>query len=176
MSRKDVCSLVLQYRGCFPIPFFLIPCINKLYDCLNYLLLSAFSSWFWQIICQHGWDVCWAYPTGMAVKTKYYKKLHEKLQNYNDTVNSYYQVVMGPVNFSTTAISSEKMSQYLSVKPWDMPILRGVSKSFRNHPNVKAPDISFLHFIHRTSLKSHYAKLHLLSDFFIDCPQPEIIW
>ena len=39
-------------------------------------------------------------------------------------------------------------------------IYEGVSKSVRNHPKVKAPDISFLHFIHRTSLKSHYTKLH----------------
>ena len=45
-----------------------------------------------------------------------------------------------------------------------MPIflhVRGVSTSFRNHPKVKEPETSFLYSIHKTSLKSHYAKLHI---------------
>ena len=38
----------------------------------------------------------------------------------------------------------------------------GVSKSFRNHPKLKEPETSFSYSIHKTSLKSHYAKLHIL--------------
>ena len=45
-------------------------------------------------------------------------------------------------------------------------LYEGVSNSFRNHPKVKEPEISFLHFIHRTSLKSHYAKLHFCLTFY----------
>ena len=37
----------------------------------------------------------------------------------------------------------------------------GVSKSFRNHQKVKEPEMSFLYLIHKTSLKSHFAKLHI---------------
>ena len=50
----------------------------------------------------------------------------------------------------------------------------GVSNSFKNHLKVKEPEISFLYWTNKTSLKSHYAKLHI-PPTFIDCPQPEII-
>ena len=42
----------------------------------------------------------------------------------------------------------------------------GVSTSFRNHPNLKELEISFLFLIHETSLKSHYAKIHILPTFY----------
>ena len=44
------------------------------------------------------------------------------------------------------------------VSPWQY---EGVSKSFRNHPKVKEPETSILYSIHKSSLKSHYAKLHI---------------
>ena len=39
-------------------------------------------------------------------------------------------------------------------------VYEGVSKSFRNHPKVKAPEISFLYFIHRTSLSDFLLTVH----------------
>ena len=45
---------------------------------------------------------------------------------------------------------------------WKCGIYEGVSKSFRNHPKEKEPDISFLYWIHKTCLKSYYANLHIL--------------
>ena len=51
------------------------------------------------------------------------------------------------------------------ISMYNLYMYEGVSTSFRNHPKVKAPEISFLNFIHRTSLKSHYAKLYF-------CPTP----
>ena len=41
-----------------------------------------------------------------------------------------------------------------------------VSKRFRNHPKVKEPETSFLYSIHETSLKSHYAKIHIPPTFY----------
>ena len=42
----------------------------------------------------------------------------------------------------------------------------GVSTSSWNHPEVNQPEISFLYLIHKTSLQSHYAKLHILPTFY----------
>ena len=39
-------------------------------------------------------------------------------------------------------------------------VIRGVSKSSWHHPEVKEPETSFWS-IHKTSLKSYYAKLHI---------------
>ena len=47
-------------------------------------------------------------------------------------------------------------------------LYEGVSKSFRNHPKVKEPEMSFLYLIHKTSLKSHFPT-------FIDCPQTKLV-
>ena len=48
----------------------------------------------------------------------------------------------------------------------DIYPVRGISKSFRNHPKVNEPEISFLYLIHKTSLQSHYAKLRILPTFY----------
>ena len=41
----------------------------------------------------------------------------------------------------------------------------GVANSFRNHPKLKEPETSFIYLIHKTSLKSYYAKLHIPPTF-----------
>ena len=46
-----------------------------------------------------------------------------------------------------------------------MYMYEGVSKSFRNHPKVKESEMSFLYLIHKTSLTSHFAKLHIPPTF-----------
>ena len=46
------------------------------------------------------------------------------------------------------------------------PMYEGVSKSSWHHPDVKKPDSLFLYLIHKTSLKSYYAKLHIPPTFY----------
>ena len=90
------------------------------------------------------------------------KWVHLRLSNFHKDVKRRYYLC----SVAHHALLARVTHSTWYLHPSPNVLYEGVSNSCRNHPKVKEPEMSFLYSIHKTSLKSHFAKLHILPNFY----------